>query len=61
MIQRQFVELYFIAPAPLFLSQNRQFQFQKRGQLFVRVHNEALSVAAMCVNNPDCSSARIDG
>jgi hypothetical protein len=32
-----------------------RLEFQKRSQLFIRVHNEALSVAAMCVNNPDCS------
>jgi len=40
---------------------NRQFKFQKRGQLFVRVHNEPLSVAAMRVNNPDRSPLRING
>jgi hypothetical protein len=28
---------------------NRRFQFQKRSQLFVGVHNEALTVAAMRV------------
>jgi hypothetical protein len=26
---------------------NRRFQFHKRSQLFIRVHNETLSVAAM--------------
>ena len=36
---------------------NRRFQLQKRGQLFIRTHNETLPVA-MCVN-PDCSSLRI--
>jgi hypothetical protein len=30
-------------------------------QLFIRVHNETLSVAAMCVGNPDCSPLGIDG
>jgi len=35
---------------------NRRFQFQKRRQLFIRSHNEPLSIAAMRVNNPDCSS-----
>src|SRR5205823_7437522 len=35
---------------------NRRFQFHKRSQLFIRSHNETLSVAAMCVSNPDCSS-----
>jgi hypothetical protein len=36
---------------------SRQFsaQFQKRDQLFIRVRNETLSVAAMRVSNPDCS------
>ena len=32
---------------------NRAFQFQKRGQLFIRLHNETPLVAAMCVHNPD--------
>ena len=30
-------------------------QFDKRGQLFIRSHNETLSVVSMRVNNPDCS------
>jgi hypothetical protein len=34
---------------------NRRFEFHKRRQLFICSHNETLSVAAMCVNNPDCS------
>jgi hypothetical protein len=38
-----------------------RFKFQKRSQLFIRSHNETLSVATMCVNNPDCSAARIHG
>jgi hypothetical protein len=29
------------------------FQFHKRSQFFIRVHNETLSVAAMRVSNPD--------
>jgi hypothetical protein len=28
---------------------------------FIRAHDETLSVAAMCVSNPDCSPARING
>jgi hypothetical protein len=32
---------------------NRPFQFQKRSQLFIRTHNETLSIAAVCVSNPD--------
>jgi hypothetical protein len=30
-------------------------EFQKRGQLFIRTHNETLSVAAMRVSNEDRS------
>jgi hypothetical protein len=33
-------------------SANRRFQFHKRSQLFIGVHNEALTVVAMRVNNP---------
>ena len=40
---------------------NHQFQFEKRGQLLIRARKETVSVAAMCVNNADCSRARIDG
>jgi hypothetical protein len=32
---------------------NRRFEFDKRSQLFIRVHNETLSVAAMRVSNED--------
>ena len=38
---------------------NHRFQFHKRGQLFIRTHNETLSVIAMCVSNENCSPARI--
>jgi hypothetical protein len=31
---------------------NRGFEFEKRGQLFLRMHNETLTVAVR-VNNPD--------
>jgi hypothetical protein len=34
---------------------NRPFHFTKRGQLFIRVRNKTLSVAAIRVSNPDCS------
>jgi hypothetical protein len=37
------------------------FEFQKRGQLFIGPYNETLTVAAICVSNPDLSPARIDG
>jgi hypothetical protein len=33
---------------------NHRFQFHKRSQLFLRSHNQTLSVAAMCVSNEDC-------
>jgi hypothetical protein len=34
----------------------RPLQFQKRGQLFISVHNEVLSVAAMRVGNQIAST-----
>jgi hypothetical protein len=40
---------------------NRRFEFQKRSQLFIRVHNETLSVVAMAVNDPDRSPVGIHG
>jgi len=39
---------------------NRRFKFQKRGQLFIGVHNEPLSVIAMRVSNKDNSTAGIN-
>ncbi len=41
-------------------SVNRRFQFNKRGQFFIRANDETLPVATMRVNNPDCSSVRIN-
>jgi hypothetical protein len=40
-------------------SANRQFEFEKRSQLFIRPHNETLSVVTMCVSNPDRSPVGI--
>ena len=40
---------------------NRRFEFHERSQLFLRTHNETLSVAAMGVCNEDCSTAKIHG
>jgi len=37
-------------------SANRTFEFEKRGQLFIGTHNQAVSVVAMCVCNPDHSA-----
>jgi len=42
-------------------SADRSFKFLKRSQLFIRTHNETLSVTAMRVNNPDCSPVAIHG
>jgi hypothetical protein len=41
-------------------SANRRFEFQKSGQLFIRVHNETLSVVAMRVCNEDRSPVAIN-
>jgi len=38
----------------------RRFKFDKRSQLFIRTHNEALSIAAMRVTNPDRSPVAIN-
>ncbi|PYJ11715.1 MAG: hypothetical protein DME93_09265, partial [Verrucomicrobia bacterium] len=34
---------------------NCRFKFNKRAELFIRSHNETLSVVAVRVHNPDCS------
>jgi hypothetical protein len=39
---------------------NGRLKFDKRGQHFIRAHDETLSVAALCVNNSDCSPLRIN-
>jgi len=39
---------------------NRRFEFHKRHQLFIRAHNETLSIAAMRVSNEDCSPVGIN-
>jgi hypothetical protein len=41
-------------------SANRGFQLQKRGQFFIRTHNETLSIVAMSVCNPDYSPVGIN-
>jgi hypothetical protein len=40
-------------------SASGRFQFEKRSQLFIRTHNETLSVVAMRVCNPDYSPSGI--
>jgi hypothetical protein len=42
-------------------SAGRRFEFQKSCQLFIGMHNETLSVVAMCISNEDYSSVRIHG
>jgi hypothetical protein len=37
------------------------FELEKRCQLFIRVHNEPLSVVAVRVSNPDRSPVGING
>jgi hypothetical protein len=49
------VQRYFTRSAVLwaFCRPNRRFEFDKRGQQFIRVHNETLPVVAMSVCNPE--------
>jgi hypothetical protein len=42
------------------MSASRRFEFQKRGQLLIRTHNEVFPIVAMRVNNPDRSSLGIN-
>jgi hypothetical protein len=35
-------------------------KFEKRRQFFIGMHNEPLSIAAMCVSNPDRSPVGIN-
>jgi hypothetical protein len=44
---------------PLTASRQSPLPASKAGQLFIRTHNEALSVTAMRVSNPDRSPAGI--
>jgi hypothetical protein len=41
-------------------TQNRRFEFEKRGQPFIGTHNETLSIAAVRVNNPDSLPLRVN-
>ena len=38
---------------------NRRFKFQKRSQFFIRTHDVTLTVAAMCISDPDRSPVAI--
>ena len=40
---------------------HRPFAFQQCRQDFIGTHNEAPSVVAVRINNPDCSPLRING
>jgi hypothetical protein len=40
---------------------DRHFHLHKRGQQFIRSHDETLSVVTMCVCNPDRSPIGIHG
>ena len=40
-------------------SPDRAFEFQKRGQLFIRTHNEAVTIAAMRVSNREIHFHRL--
>ena len=40
---------------------NRRFEFQKRGQLFIRLHNEMLSVAMALYHEEQCNKLRGPG
>ena len=42
------------------VSADRRFEFQKRRQLFIRSHNETLSVVAMRIGNPDRSPVGVN-
>src|SRR6516162_9714921 len=42
-------------------SSDRRFEFQKRSQYFIRVHDKPLSTVAMCIRNEDCSPLGING
>jgi hypothetical protein len=39
--------------AQIAVSTDRRFQSHKRSQLFIRMHNETLSLVAVGVSNPD--------
>jgi hypothetical protein len=40
---------------------NRRFEFDKRSQLFIRMHNKTLSVVAMRVSNENRRPLETDG
>jgi hypothetical protein len=45
---------------PIHCNPESPLQIPQRAQLFLRVHNETLSVVAMCVSNPDRSPVEIN-
>jgi hypothetical protein len=48
------------APRLIRALRNRRFEFDKRRQLFIGVHNETLSVVPMRVSNPERSPVGIN-
>jgi hypothetical protein len=50
-----------LSTARFWYQANRPFKLDKRSQLFIRTHNEAPSIAAMRVSNPDRSPVGIHG
>jgi hypothetical protein len=55
-----FSSVYSRAETQFAASKNRGFQFQKRRQLFIRPHNETLSLVKMRISN-DRSPVGIHG
>jgi hypothetical protein len=57
------VELYFTRCVVLwaFSRSNHRFQLEKRAELFIRLRNKTLSIAAMRVRNPDRLACTIQG
>jgi hypothetical protein len=47
--------IYYLAAIP-----DRRFKFEKSSQLFIRMHNETLSVIAVRIGNPDRSPVGIN-
>ena len=56
-----YVELVSVDITVLMVVANHRFEFEKRSQLFIRTRDGTLSIVAVCVNNPDCSTFGIHG
>jgi hypothetical protein len=53
------IKIGFRKCSQLLIRMNPRLKLEKRSQLLVGMHNNALSVAAMRVNNPNCSAVTI--